>query len=157
MVGGYYMGYTAAQVEEIAGKLRAMPVVEQPPKDLTKQEVVKMLAKEIKSLQKKGYTLEQIATSLKGEGLDISTPTLKSYLQRLKSTAKAVDKKKVGSNPESSGVEVGSKVGIKVDSKVDGRVDARGDKEADREAGNLSGKSKGGNSKLTPKPDSSEL
>jgi hypothetical protein len=143
MVGGYYMGYTAAQVEEIAGKLRAMPVVEQPPKDLTKQEVVKMLAKEIKSL--------------KGEGLDISTPTLKSYLQRLKSTAKAVDKKKVGSNPESSGVEVGSKVGIKVDSKVDERVDDRGDKEADREAGNLSGKSKGGNSKLTPKPDSSEL
>jgi hypothetical protein len=143
------MGYTAAQVKEIAVKLRAMPVVEQPPKDLTKQEVVKMLAKEIKSLQNKGYTLEQIATSLKGEGLDISTPTLKSYLQRLKSPPKAVDKKKVTSNAESSGVEVGS--------KVDGRVDNQADGEADGEADNLSGKSKGGNSKLTPKPDSSEL
>jgi DNA-binding transcriptional MerR regulator len=139
------MGYTAAQVKEIAVKLRAMPVVESPPKDLTKQEVVKMLAKEIKSLQNKGYTLEQIATSLKGEGLDISTPTLKSYLQRLKSKPKAVDKKKVASNTESNSIEVGS--------KVDERVDNRGDGEID----NLSGKSKGGNSKLTPKPDSSEL
>jgi intein-encoded DNA endonuclease-like protein len=114
------MGYTAAQVEEIAGKLRAMPVVEQPPKDLTKQEVVKMLAKEIKSLQKKGYTLEQIATSLKGEGLDISTPTLKSYLQRVKSppkTPKSPTKKKVDPVTESNSVEIGSEVGSEVDSK----------------------------------------
>ena len=82
------MGYTAAQVEEIASKLRELPTIEPPPKDLTKQEVVKMLAKEIKSLQKRGYSLEQIASSLKGEGLDISTPTLKSYLQKAKTPTK---------------------------------------------------------------------
>lgn len=81
------MGYTLAQVEEIASKLRALPEIEPPPKDLTKQEVVKMLAKEIKALQKRGYSLDQIASSLKGEGLDISTPTLKSYLQRTKAKA----------------------------------------------------------------------
>ena len=40
------MGYTVAQVEEIAGKLRALPTIEPPPKDLTKSDVVKMLAKE---------------------------------------------------------------------------------------------------------------
>ena len=78
------MGYTVAQVEEIAGKLRALPKIESPPKDLTKSDVVKMLAKEIKSLQKRGYSLEQISSSLKGEGLDISTPTLKSYMQKAK-------------------------------------------------------------------------
>ena len=78
------MGYTVAQVEEIAGKLRALPTIEPPPKDLTKSDVVKMLAKEIKSLQKRGYSLEQISSSLKGEGLDISTPTLKSYMQKAK-------------------------------------------------------------------------
>jgi methionine synthase II (cobalamin-independent) len=78
------MGYTVKQVEEIASKLRALPAIEPPPKDLTKSDVVKMLAKEIKSLQKRGYSLEQIASSLKGEGLDISTPTLKSYLQKAK-------------------------------------------------------------------------
>ena len=82
------MGYTAARVEEIASKLRELPTIEPPPKDLTKQEVVKMLAKEIKSLQKRGYSLEQIASSLKGEGLDISTPTLKSYLQKAKTPTK---------------------------------------------------------------------
>lgn len=82
------MGYTVAQVEEIASKLRALPAIEPPPKDLTKQEVVKMLAREIKSLQKRGYTLEQIASSLKGEGLDISTPTLKSYIQKAKTPTK---------------------------------------------------------------------
>jgi hypothetical protein len=82
------MGYTAAQVEEIASKLRELPTIEPPPKDLTKQEVVKMLAREIKSLQKRGYSLEQIANSLKGEGLDISTPTLKSYLQKAKTPTK---------------------------------------------------------------------
>ena len=87
------MGYTVAQVEEIASKLRALPAIEPPPKDLTKSDVVKMLAKEIKSLQKRGYSLEQIASSLKGEGLDISTPTLKSYMQKAKANggrAKAV-------------------------------------------------------------------
>jgi hypothetical protein len=82
------MGYKLEQVEAIASKLRALPAIEPPPKDLTKQEVVKMLAKEIKSLQKRGYTLDQIATSLKGEGLDITTPTLKSYLQKIKSPTK---------------------------------------------------------------------
>ena len=82
------MGYTVAQVEEIANKLRALPTIEPPPKDLTKSDVVKMLAKEIKSLQKRGYSLEQIASSLKGEGLDISTPTLKSYMQKAKAPTK---------------------------------------------------------------------
>jgi hypothetical protein len=81
------MGYTVAQVEEIASKLRALPKIESPPKDLTKSDVVKMLAKEIKSLQKRGYSLEQIASSLKGEGLDISTSTLKSYMQKHKAPA----------------------------------------------------------------------
>jgi hypothetical protein len=89
------MGYTAAQVEEIAGKLRALPTIEPPPKDLTKSDAIKMLTKEIKSLQKRGYSLEQIASSLKGEGLDISTPTLKSYLQRTKT-----DRAKAKSNTE---------------------------------------------------------
>jgi hypothetical protein len=98
------MGYTVAQVEEIAGKLRALPTIEPPPKDLTKSDVVKMLAKEIKSLQKRGYSLEQISSSLKGEGLDISTPTLKSYMQKHKTPAvkaKAkVDQSSVGVGAE---------------------------------------------------------
>jgi hypothetical protein len=154
------MGYTAAQVEEIASKLRAMPVIEPPPKDLTKQEVVKMLAKEIKSLQKRGYTLAQIATSLKGEGLDISTPTLKSYLQRVKSPAKVGGKSKVdaGTLAGSSDSSSSSKVKGQVGSQVGGKVGDKVDKSEDSKVNNLAGNSKQSErDKLTPRPDSDDL
>ena len=82
------MGYKLEQVEAIAAKLRDLPAIEPPPKDLSKKEAVKLLSKEIRSLQKRGYTLEQIATSLKGEGLDISTYTLKSYMNNSKQGGK---------------------------------------------------------------------
>lgn len=82
------MGYKLEQVEAIAAKLRELPAIEPPPKDLSKKEAVKLLSKEIRSLQKRGYTLEQIATSLKGEGLDISTYTLKSYMNNSKQGGK---------------------------------------------------------------------
>ena len=82
------MGYKLEQVEAIAAKLRELPAIEAPPKDLSKKEAVKLLSKEIRSLQKRGYTLEQIATSLKGEGLDISTYTLKSYMNNSKQGGK---------------------------------------------------------------------
>ncbi len=147
------MGYTAAQVEEIASKLRAMPIIEPPPKDLTKQEVVKMLAKEIKSLQKRGYTLEQIATSLKGEGLDISTPTLKSYLQRVKSPAKAGAKSKADSS-----ILSGSSDSSKVKEQISSQTDSKVDKSVDSKVDNLAGNSKQAErDKLTPKPDSDDL
>jgi hypothetical protein len=82
------MGYTKEQVEEIAAKLRNMPKIEPPPRDLTKKEAVQKLAREIKSLKAKGYSLEQIVSSLKGFGLEVSTPTLRSYLQDSKARIK---------------------------------------------------------------------
>ena len=47
---------------------------------------MKLLAREIEGLQRRGYSLEQIAEMLKGGGLVVSTPTLKSYLSRAKAT-----------------------------------------------------------------------
>ena len=44
------------------------------------------MAREIEGLQRRGYSLEQIAEMLKGGGLIVSTPTLKSYLSRAKTT-----------------------------------------------------------------------
>jgi arginine repressor len=61
-----------------------MPVIEKKKQEHNKQDAIKVLAKEIAALQKRGYTLDQIAETLRGEGLDITTPTLKSYLQRIK-------------------------------------------------------------------------
>src|ERR1035437_5448768 len=78
------MGYTNEKLAAIAAKMKTMPVIEKKKQEHSKQDAVKVLSKEIVSLQKRGYTLDQIAETLRGEGLDITTPTLKSYLQRIK-------------------------------------------------------------------------
>ena len=82
------MKYTAEQLEAIAAKLRQMPPAEKKKRDFSRQEAVKILAKEITALQRRGYSLEQISESLRGEGLDVATPTLKNYLQRSKPAKK---------------------------------------------------------------------
>jgi predicted nucleic acid-binding Zn-ribbon protein len=80
------MKYTVEDMELLAKKLRSMPKIEKKQKDITKQDAITALAKEISEMQKRGYTLEQIAETISGEGLAITTPTLKSYLQRSKAT-----------------------------------------------------------------------
>lgn len=82
------MKYTLEKLDAIAESLRQMPPIETKKQELSKQEAIKVLAKEIVSMQKRGYTLEQISGALRGEGLEIATPTLKSYMQRAKSTRK---------------------------------------------------------------------
>ena len=88
------MGYTNEKLAAIAAKLKTMPVIEKKKQE---QDAIKVLAKEIAALQKRGYTLDQIAETLRGEGLDITTPTLKSYLQRIKA-GKNKDQKKEQKN-----------------------------------------------------------
>lgn len=82
------MKYTTDKLETIAAKLRTMPPVEKKKQEHSKQEAIKVLSKEIGAMQKRGYTLDQIAEALRSEGLLIATPTLKSYLQRAKPTKK---------------------------------------------------------------------
>lgn len=82
------MKYTNEQIESMAAKLRDMPPVEKKKQEHSKQEAVKILSKEIASMQKRGYTLDQISEALRGEGLAVATPTLKSYLQRAKPASK---------------------------------------------------------------------
>jgi signal recognition particle subunit SEC65 len=75
--------YTPEQVESVAEKLRSMPPVEQEKKnpDLSKQEAIKALSKDIRAMQKRGYTLEMIASILKDENITVSVATLRNYLQ----------------------------------------------------------------------------
>jgi hypothetical protein len=80
------MGLSRDQVEQLRSKLKAVPKAPAASVDTTKQEAVKLLAREIEGLQRRGYSLEQIAEMLKGGGLVVSTPTLKSYLSRAKTT-----------------------------------------------------------------------
>jgi hypothetical protein len=78
------MTYTLEETERMVGALRALPPMDRSKRHLTKQAVVKQMAREIASLQARGYTIEQVVESLHGVGFEITTPTLKSYLQRVK-------------------------------------------------------------------------
>ena len=78
------MPYTLEQTEQMISALRALPPMDSSRRRLTKQEVVKEMAGEIAALQARGYTIEQVVESLHGVGLEITTPTLKSYLQRIR-------------------------------------------------------------------------
>jgi hypothetical protein len=82
------MSYTTEQLDAIAVKLRALPPIEKKKQLHSKQEAVRKLAKDITAMQKNGYTLDEISKILRGEGLDVATPTLKSYLQRARPTPK---------------------------------------------------------------------
>lgn len=93
------MGYSNEKLEAIAAKLKTMPVIEKKKQEHSKQDAIKVLAKEIAVLQKRGYTLDQIAETLRGEGLDITTPTLKSYLQRIKA-GKSKGQKELHNEPK---------------------------------------------------------
>jgi hypothetical protein len=81
------MDYTLERAERMAEKLRAIPAKDPSQRRLDKQGMVRHLASEILALQQRGYTLEEVAESLRGDGLDITTPTLKNYLQRAKGAA----------------------------------------------------------------------
>jgi hypothetical protein len=78
------MAYTLEQSDLMASALRGLPPMDSSKRKLTKQALVRRLAREIAALQARGYTIEQVVESLHGVGLDITTPTLKSYLQRAK-------------------------------------------------------------------------
>lgn len=82
------MVYTLEAIEQMRAKLRELPAIEKQKQKLNKQEAINNLISEIVSLQKRGYGMEQISASLKGIGLDIATPTLRSYLQRVKTKRK---------------------------------------------------------------------
>lgn len=72
---------TVEQVEQISAKLKELPAVENKKRPVSKQEAIKLLAKDIKAMQARGYTLEQVSEQLKQLGVSLATPTLRSYLK----------------------------------------------------------------------------
>ena len=75
------MSYTKSQIEEFVRKLKELPVVEKITL-VNKVKAVKSLKPEILAMQKKGYTIEKISEALTSFGLEITTPTLKAYMQK---------------------------------------------------------------------------
>ena len=78
------MTLTRALIEQIAQTLKKMPAAPPATVNITKQEGVKLLAKYIAGLQRRGYTLEQIAETIRNGGFALPTGTLKIYLSRVK-------------------------------------------------------------------------
>jgi hypothetical protein len=76
--------YTLEKADAILGALRALPPKDPSQRRLDKQAVIRHLVDEITALQKRGYTLEEVAAALTGRGLGITCPTLKNYLQRIR-------------------------------------------------------------------------
>jgi hypothetical protein len=78
------MEYTVDQVDQVGAGLLALPPLDPSKRKLDKQAAVRRIKEQIATVQQRGYTLEQIAQSMTGLGIEITTPTLKSYLQRAK-------------------------------------------------------------------------
>lgn len=78
------MEYTVDQVDQVGAGLLALPPLDASKRKLDKQAAVRRIKDQIATVQQRGYTLEQIAQSMTEVGIQITTPTLKSYLQRAK-------------------------------------------------------------------------
>ena len=79
--------FSNEQLANIAKKLLDMPE-QAVGKQHSKQDAVRVLSKEISTLQSRGYTMEAIATTLSAQGFRITPGTLKSYVRRAKAAVK---------------------------------------------------------------------
>jgi hypothetical protein len=75
-----------AVIAAIEEKARKAPIAPASEAEVSKQEAVRLLSGAIAEFRRKGYSLEQIAENFRGEGLELTTPTLKSYLSRAKAS-----------------------------------------------------------------------
>ena len=94
---------TRGMVEAIAAKLRDLPSPEARTRAVTKREAIRLLRKEIRSLQQRGYTIAQIAELLSAEGVSFTAPTLSNLLWRAererRSTGQAAVRRRRGDTP----------------------------------------------------------
>ena len=89
--------FTDEEVNQIITKLRGMPEIKKEVK-YSKSDVIKILSNDIIELQKKGYTLDKIADTLKGEGFELKTSTLRGYLGKFKPKYEHVSEQYVQNN-----------------------------------------------------------
>jgi len=78
------MAIQKSTIEALKARMKDAPEVAKEKRNVSKQEAIRELRKEIEAMQKRGYTLDEIAKFLSDGGLQITTPTLKSYMQRAK-------------------------------------------------------------------------
>jgi hypothetical protein len=70
------------RIEAAKSRLRALPEKPKASKALSIAEAIRQIKNEVRAALKRGYTFDEIAQALKEDGIDIGTPTLKSYVSR---------------------------------------------------------------------------
>jgi hypothetical protein len=103
------MGHTVKQVEALRMTLSALPPIDDGERELSKRQAIAMLARDIRDLQRKGYTYEMIAQALSSNGLDMSVATLKSYITKANRTMKRGGGQRSQSNARKPTIEVDKK------------------------------------------------
>jgi hypothetical protein len=93
------MAITREQIEKVRERLTRAPAPPAASVTATKQEAVRSLVGEIRALQRRGYTLEQVAEMLREDAILLTTQTLKNYLAR----AKAPQKGRAGKRTKAGG------------------------------------------------------
>jgi hypothetical protein len=86
--------FTLEQVGAAKALLSALPERPRQPKPLNLAQSIREMKVEIQAALKRGYTLEDIAQSLKDNQFDVGVPTLRAYLyRRNKAATNAVNKR----------------------------------------------------------------
>lgn len=82
--------FSAEQVRNIEQRLKALPKINVARNEMNKVEAIKALSAAVRTAQKNGHTLDELAKQLGEWGFEISPATLKNYLLRARpSTRKA--------------------------------------------------------------------
>jgi hypothetical protein len=76
--------FTPHDVERVRALLKKAPEKPKPPTPITQREMIASISAEIRDLQKRNYTLDEIAAMIRdGFNLDkLGAPTLRQYLQK---------------------------------------------------------------------------
>jgi hypothetical protein len=102
------MAVQLSTIDALRDKMKQAPEVQKEKRTISKQDAIRELKRDIDAMQKRGYTIDDIAQFLTGGGLPITPPTLKSYLQRAKGP-KQKEAKGAVSAPEPKPIPVGVK------------------------------------------------
>jgi len=79
--------FTLAQVEAAKARISSLPERPAEPKPLNLAQSIREMKSEIQAALRRGYTLDEIAQSLKDNQFDVGVPTLRAYLSRKNRTA----------------------------------------------------------------------
>lgn len=82
------------KLDALKKKLSEFPPFEDKQRIVSKREAVAALAGQIDAMRQRGYPMERIVELLRSDGIELSVPTLRSYLREAKSQPAATPQSK---------------------------------------------------------------